>query len=69
MDGSLVSAELPSLATPFLADGESSVDSLISNTRFEISVTLLSAQALKRPLHLFFLTVAADLVLLCAKAD
>lgn len=58
MGGSLVSAKVPSPAKPFLAVGESSVDSLMSNTELDIPVTLLSAQALKRPLHLFFLTMS-----------
>lgn len=54
MDGSLVSAKVPSPAKPFLSVGEASVDSLMPNTELDIPVTLLSAQALKKPLHLFF---------------
>lgn len=55
MAGSLRSAEVSSPAKPFLAVGESSVDSLMSNTGFDILITLLST--LKRPLHPFFLTI------------
>lgn len=70
MDGSVVSAEVPSPAKLFLAVAESSVDSLMSNTGFDVPVTLLSAQALKKPLHLFFSwpSVATNLLLFCTKA-
>lgn len=70
MDGSLVSAEVPSPAKHFLAVGESSVNSLMSDTEFDIPVALLTAQPLERPLNLFFwLSIAANLVLFCTKAD
>lgn len=48
MDGTLMSAEVYSPAKTFLAVGESSEDSLLSNTGFSIPVVLLSAEALKR---------------------